>query len=114
MWGVGCRVQVGPKILMVNMLLSDPCGRDGKPVRILFADVYNARSADGGRRGLGQVSHLEHDYDVGRHGNAVAIGQLEDTVVIEDGVEVLNPDRVHRPVRNDPRNELVRPLVVHL
>ena len=45
------------------------------------------------------------------HGKSVTIGKCEGLVVVQNGVEVLNPVRVHWPVENQP--EVVRLLPFH-
>lgn len=46
--------------------------------------------------------HLKDDLAVGGHGNAVTVGQGQGLVVIQDRVQVLNPDSVHRAIQHQP------------
>ena len=46
--------------------------------------------------------YFEDDLAVGRHRNAVAIGQCQGLVVIEHRVQVLDPDGVDRAVQQQP------------
>mmetsp|Transcript_13743 Transcript_13743/g.31845 ORF Transcript_13743/g.31845 Transcript_13743/m.31845 type:complete len:1547 (-) Transcript_13743:4516-9156(-) len=64
-----------------------------------------------GRRVV-EVLGLEDELHVGDHGDAVTVGEGEELVVVEHGVEVLNPDGVHGPVENNPR--VLRLLLVRL
>ena len=50
-----------------------------------------------------RVADLEHHLDVVRHGHAVAVRQRQDLVVVQDRVQILDPDRVDGPVGRDPR-----------
>ena len=77
---------------------------DGLPVQVRVRDVDDARAAHGGRARVGQRLVLEEDLDVVRHGEAVARGERQDLVVVEHGVEVLDPDGVDGPVLRDPRD----------
>ena len=62
----------------------------------------HAASGDGGRRGVVDVVRLEDDLAVVRHGQPVAVGQRQRSVVVQHRVEVLDPQRVHRTVQHDP------------
>lgn len=47
-------------------------------------------------------TYLKHDPDIGGDGETLAIRQREQFVVIQHGVEVLHPLRVHIAVEDDP------------
>lgn len=47
-------------------------------------------------------THLKHDADIGGDGETLAVGQREQLVVIQHGVEVLHPLRIHVTVKDDP------------
>lgn len=51
---------------------------------------------------IADAKYLEDELDVVSHGNPVTVGQGEDLVVIEHGVEVFDPDGVHRSVADYP------------
>ena len=46
--------------------------------------------------------HLEDDLAVWRHGDTISVGESQGLVVVQDGVEILNPDGVYRAVKNQP------------
>lgn len=46
--------------------------------------------------------YLEHDAHVGRQREALAVGQRQQLVVVQHGVEVLHPLGVHVAVEYDP------------
>lgn len=48
------------------------------------------------------LPHLEDELDVVGHGYPITIGQGQDLVVVQDRVEVLDPDGVHGSVAYDP------------
>ena len=46
--------------------------------------------------------HLEHDLTVRRHRDAISVGQRQLLGVVQDGVEVLDPDGVDWTIENQP------------
>ena len=46
--------------------------------------------------------HLEHDLAVGRHRDAISVGQRQLLGVVEHRVEVLDPDGVDRAIQHQP------------
>jgi hypothetical protein len=72
------------------------------PAEVDVADIHDAGAGDRRGGGVDQRLDLEHHLDVIRHADAVAVGQRQDAVVVEHGVEVLDPDGVHRAVGHDP------------
>ena len=76
--------------------------QNGLPIHDRGAHVHHAVARHGGRRRVVDVVRLEDDLAVGRHGDAVTIGQGQRLVVVKHAVQVLNPDGVHWPVQDDP------------
>mmetsp|Transcript_82350 Transcript_82350/g.197524 ORF Transcript_82350/g.197524 Transcript_82350/m.197524 type:complete len:323 (-) Transcript_82350:85-1053(-) len=83
--------------------LHQPGLKDGLPAEVGGGHKDDAGAGDGGRRGVAEALHLEHDAAVVRHGDAVVVGQRQDLVVIQDRVQVLDPNCVNGPIANDPR-----------
>ena len=75
---------------------------DGVPVHDGAAHEDHPVARDGGGRGVVDVVHLEDDLAVRGHRDAVAVGEGQRLVVVEDRVEVLDPDGVHRTVQHQP------------
>lgn len=50
----------------------------------------------------GQDRYLKYEFDVVSHGYPISVGQSEDLVVVQHSVEILDPDRVHWSIANDP------------
>ena len=46
--------------------------------------------------------YLENDADIGRNGKSFSIGQGEQFVVVEDGVQILHPFGIHVSIEHDP------------
>ena len=63
----------------------------------------HAAAADRRRRSHLQVLHLEHHVHRGRHLDALRVGEAEHAIVVQHGVHVLDPHRVHGAVEQDPR-----------
>mmetsp|Transcript_78729 Transcript_78729/g.197786 ORF Transcript_78729/g.197786 Transcript_78729/m.197786 type:complete len:473 (-) Transcript_78729:426-1844(-) len=88
------RVELGPP--------QQPALRDGLPAQVARGDVDDARARHGGRRGVAEVLNFEDNLAVVCHRDAVVVGKGQDLVVVQDRVEVLNPNRVDRAVTDDP------------
>jgi hypothetical protein len=43
---------------------------------------------------------LEDDFAIRRHGQSIAIGQREGAVIVQDRIEIFNPERVDGPVED--------------
>mmetsp|Transcript_19771 Transcript_19771/g.49773 ORF Transcript_19771/g.49773 Transcript_19771/m.49773 type:complete len:666 (+) Transcript_19771:6027-8024(+) len=99
-----------------------------KPHQVRLA-VHHAVAGDGGRTGHLHVHRLDHDPHVRRHRDDFARSQTQLLVLVHHGVHVLDPNRVHRPVKHEPlplvglvprelaeqnRDHAVRPLVTDL
>mmetsp|Transcript_2367 Transcript_2367/g.7837 ORF Transcript_2367/g.7837 Transcript_2367/m.7837 type:complete len:1218 (-) Transcript_2367:3636-7289(-) len=72
------------------------------PAEALRRQIHHPAARDGGWRGHGQVLHLEQHVHLGVELDALAVGQAERHVVVEHRIHVLDPERVHRPVKDDP------------
>ena len=119
--GVGRRARTEPLldhrpqerlVVRTGGSLPHPSLEDGGPVQVRLAHVDDPGARDGGGRGVDEGLDLEHDLDVVGHGDAIAVGERQDLVVVQDGVEILDPDGVDGPVGDDPRVEVVVPVVV--
>lgn len=62
----------------------------------------HAHPGYGGRRGVVNVVRFETQFGIGRHNDPIAVGQRQRLVVVQHGVQVLYPYRVHWAVQNDP------------
>ncbi len=62
----------------------------------------HAAAGHGGQRRVLEVLDFEHDPDVGRDAEALAVGQSEQLVVVEDGVQVFDPLGVDVAVEDYP------------
>ena len=69
---------------------------------VLGREVDHAAAGDGGGRGDGEVRDLEEHMHLLVELDPLAVGEAEGHVVVEHGVHVLDPQRVHRPVEDDP------------
>ena len=58
--------------------------------------------ADGGWWGHSQVLHLKHHVNERREFDALAVGQTQHLIVIQYGVHVLDPQRIHRTIAHHP------------
>ena len=72
------------------------------PVQTGTAHVDHTVTRDGSRGGVVDVVRLEDDFTERRHGNTISVSQRESFVVVQNGVQILNPDGVHWPVQNQP------------
>mmetsp|Transcript_24250 Transcript_24250/g.59856 ORF Transcript_24250/g.59856 Transcript_24250/m.59856 type:complete len:305 (+) Transcript_24250:6836-7750(+) len=68
----------------------------------VLREPHHAASRHRRERRVLQRLHLEHDAHVGRNLQALAVGESEELVVVEDRVEVLGPLGVHVAVKHDP------------
>lgn len=57
---------------------------------------------DSGRGGVVNVGGFKDDLAGGGHGDAVPIGKGQGTVVIQNRVEVFNPNSIHRAIQHQP------------
>ena len=85
-----------------NLLLLDPRRHQRHPVQARGAHVHHAVPRHRGGRGVVDVLGLEDQLAVGHHGQPVAVGQGERLVVVEHGVEVLDPHGVDGAVEDEP------------
>lgn len=46
--------------------------------------------------------YLEHSLNVVRHWHAITVGERQDLVIVEDGVEIFDPDGIHGAIGDDP------------
>ena len=76
--------------------------KDWTPVEDRTAHEDHSIARDGGWRGIVNVVDLKDDLTVGRHRDPVSVGQGQGLVVIEDGIEVLDPNSVDWTVQNEP------------
>ena len=76
--------------------------QDWVPVKDGAAHEHHAIARHGGWWGIVNVVHFEDDLAVGCHGDAVTVGQGQGLVVVQHGVQVLNPDSVHRAIKHQP------------
>ena len=72
------------------------------PVEHRAAHEDHSVSRDCRRRGVIDVVYLEDDLARGGHWDAVAVGERQSSVVVENRVEVLDPDRIDGPVEHQP------------
>mmetsp|Transcript_43578 Transcript_43578/g.42080 ORF Transcript_43578/g.42080 Transcript_43578/m.42080 type:complete len:223 (+) Transcript_43578:1945-2613(+) len=77
-------------------------GDEGGVAELFGLHEHHPTPADGGWGGLGEVGHLEHHGHGGLELDDLARVQAELLVVVQDGVHVLDPDRIHRPIEDDP------------
>ena len=80
----------------------EPSGQKGSPIQARRAHVDHSASGHGGGRGVVDVVRLEDDFAVRRHGQTVPVGQRQRPVVVQHRVEVLDPQRIHRAVQDEP------------
>mmetsp|Transcript_17017 Transcript_17017/g.54249 ORF Transcript_17017/g.54249 Transcript_17017/m.54249 type:complete len:785 (-) Transcript_17017:5142-7496(-) len=71
-------------------------------IHVLLREEDHAAARDRGRRGEGEVLTLEEKVHVGAKLDALATGQSEQTVVVEHGVEGLDPFGIHVTIADDP------------
>lgn len=76
--------------------------QDGTPVEHRGAHEHHAVAWDGGRGGIVDVVWFENHFTVGGHGDAISVGQRQGFVVVQNWVEVLDPDGVNGPVEDYP------------
>ena len=73
---------------------------DGFPVHDGAAHVHHAVPRYGGWRGVVDVVHLKDDLTLRRHRDTVAVSQRQRLIVVQDRVEILNPNGIHRAVQD--------------
>mmetsp|Transcript_14055 Transcript_14055/g.57079 ORF Transcript_14055/g.57079 Transcript_14055/m.57079 type:complete len:672 (+) Transcript_14055:7076-9091(+) len=83
--------------------LVEPGRHERLPAELSLRDVDDTRSGDGRGRRVVEVFGFEHRLHHAAHLHAVAVGEGENLVVVEHGVEVLDPDGVDGSVQHDPR-----------
>ena len=81
----------------------DPRRHKRLPTKHRNRDIDDTHSRNGGGRGVHQVFGLEHCFHRWGHRDAVAIGKREQLVVVQDCVQVFNPDGIDRTIEHDPR-----------
>ena len=76
----------------------------------MFSNTGVRSPADGRGRGDGEILHFKQHVDERRELDALAVGETQHLVVVQNGVHVLYPERVHRPVADHPLVVLCRVL----
>ena len=76
--------------------------KNGTPVQDRRTHENHSIPWDGSRRSIVNVMRLKNNLAVWSHGNAIAIGKGEGFVVIQNGIQIFNPDGIHRAVKNYP------------
>jgi len=71
-------------------------------------------AGDSSGGGVIEVLNFEDQLALVSHGDTFTVGEGEDLIVIEDSVEVLDPDCIDWPVAGEPDIELRRPRVALL
>lgn len=71
-------------------------------VAVADGEVDDAQARDGRGGHVGQVGRLEQQLHVRAHADAVAVGQGQDLVVVQNAVHGLEPLGVQRAVEHDP------------
>mmetsp|Transcript_44095 Transcript_44095/g.42770 ORF Transcript_44095/g.42770 Transcript_44095/m.42770 type:complete len:971 (-) Transcript_44095:205-3117(-) len=99
--------------LLVGPVL-DPLVHQRLPVQIRLRHIHLPASADRRGRSVVEVLHLEDHLGQVDHGDPLRVRQRQDLVVVQHRVQVLYPQRVHRPIANDPRVVAVLLVVVFL
>lgn len=74
----------------------------GTPVQHRGAHEHHAVAWDSGRGGIVDVVGFKNHFAVGGHRDAISVGQRQGFVVVQNWVEVLNPDGVNRSVEDYP------------
>ena len=81
---------------------SDSDLQDGAPVQAGAAHVHHAIARHCGWGGVVDVVRLKDDLAVGRHGDAISVGQSQGLVVVQHRVQVFNPDGIYWSIQHQP------------
>ena len=71
-------------------------------MNLVLVCVEHSTPADGGRGGLVEVLNFENENEVFGDLDSLAVAETEVPVVVEDRVEVFNPNGVHWAVEHQP------------
>lgn len=74
----------------------------GAPAEHWRAHEHHAIAWDSGWRSIVNVMWFKNHFTVGSHGYAVTICQCEGSVIVQNRVQVLNPDGINWPIQNYP------------
>lgn len=72
------------------------------PIKDRGTHENHSVSWDGGRRSIVDVMRFKNNLAVGSHGNPVAIGQSQGFIIIQNGIQIFNPDGVNWTIENYP------------
>ncbi len=67
-----------------------------------FVSTYHSTTGYGSRRGVVDIVGFKDDLAVRGHGQSVAVGQCKRSVVVEDRVEIFDPEGIDRSVEYQP------------
>jgi hypothetical protein len=73
----------------------------------LIADINHATPTDGGGTGLCQIGGLEEDPHFIMQFDPLSIGETEEHAVVQHGVQILDPEGVHRSIEAHPVSRVV-------
>ena len=89
--------QEGAAAEVADAVVENVAGRNS-----LLAEPHHTAAGDGGGGGVAEVLHLKHDAHIRGQREALAVGKREQLVVVEEGVEVLDPLRIDVAVEENP------------
>eukprot|EP00968_Pinguiococcus_pyrenoidosus_P012901 scaffold1154_cov310-Pinguiococcus_pyrenoidosus.AAC.33 len=92
----------------VFRLRAQPLVHNPPDVHVFVAEEDHAHARHRRRRGEAQVVRLEEEVHVRPETDSLAVGKRQQVVVVEDGVETLDPLRIHVSIAHDPRAHLGR------
>lgn len=91
---------------VLNSILA-PGVNEWSPEKIGGRHIDDTASRHGSWGGVVQVLDLEHHLGVVSHWDSLSVSKGENLVVIEHGIEVLNPDGIDWSIADNPRDMLV-------
>lgn len=72
------------------------------PVKDRGTHENHSISWDGGRRSIVNIMRFKNNLAVWSHGNPVAISQGQSFIIIQNGIQIFNPDGINWTIKNYP------------
>jgi hypothetical protein len=76
----------------------NPVGNEGLPVELLVVEIDHSAAGNSGSGGVLQREHFENQLERLRQFYTLSVGETQSFVVVQNGVQVFDPQRVRRTI----------------
>jgi len=67
-----------------------------------FVEIYHSTARNSRGRGLNQIDYFEKQREWLRYLNSLAVRQTQHLIIIENRIQILDPETVNRSIQHEP------------